>query len=169
MYRVIGVIVAFLVTVPLAFAETDYLIVRDVKIGGFPRDGVVAKAIEVFGEPTDRQNAGDTCLLRWPSHGIVMNTYYLNQGNEGPDPCGPQGRHTSTTVTDRRWRTSAGLKIGDSLGRLRGLYRKAKKDGPSQWRLTTRSFVGLPFPGLEARLKNGRVVSFTVFGPRTLG
>lgn len=165
MYRAILVFTAFALFVPVAFAKTDYVIVRDVTVGGFPRAGTVRQAIEVFGAPTTQEKgAFDKCTLSWRSHGVVMETYYTNAIS---DPCGPDGRHSKTTVTDRRWRTSTGLKIGDQLGKLRQLYPKAQKDAPGTWRLTTRPLAGLPFPGLEARLKNGRVISFTVYGPRS--
>jgi len=169
MYRAIVVIVAFAVLVPSASAKTDYVIVRDASIGGFPRNGLVAKAIEVFGTPAERQIDGDNCRLSWGAHGVVMDTYYLNFGNEGPNPCGPQGRHKSTTVSDERWRTSKGLEIGDPLSKLRTMYPRAQKESPSAWRLTTRRSFGISFPSLEARVRRGRVASFIIYGPRTLG
>lgn len=167
MYRA-GVVLAFaalVLAVPTAAAAPTFVIVRDVSVGGFPRDGKVAKAIAVFGQPATRESPRyDQCRLTWPSYGITMVTFYTNATL---DPCGPEGRHTSTTVTNRRWRTSAGLKIGDPFWRMRQLYPRARKDAPGRWRLTTRMFAGLPFPGLEARIVNGRVVSFTVYGPRS--
>lgn len=167
MYR--GVSIVILATlalfVPAAVAAPTFVIVRDVSVGGFPRDGKVQKAIAVFGQPATRESPRyDQCRLTWPSHGVTMWSYYTNATR---DPCGPEGRHASTTVTDRRWRTSAGLKIGDPLRRLRQLYPRARKDAPGRWRLTTRMFAGVPFPGLEARIVNGRVASFTVYGPRS--
>lgn len=164
MYRVAIVFVIAIVLVPLAAAKTDYVIVGDVSVGGFARDGTVQDAIRVFGAPATRENqAYDKCTVSWPSQGVVMETYYTNAAS---DPCGAKGRHVKTTVTDRRWRTDKGLRIGDSLRKLRQLYPKARKDAPGRWRVTTRSFAGLPYPGLEAQIKNGRVTSFTVYGPR---
>lgn len=167
MYR--GVSIVILATlalfVPTAVAAPTFVIVRDVSVGGFPRDGKVQKAIAVFGQPQTRDNyAYDRCRLTWPSFGVTMETYYTNATL---DPCGPSARHWSTTVSDRRWRTSAGLRIGDPLRKLRQLYPRARKDAPGRWRLTTRMFAGVPFPGLEARIVNGRVLSFTVYGPRS--
>ena len=130
---------------------------------------MVAQAIQVFGEPSARQIAGDTCRLSWGEHGVVMETYYLNLGNEGPNPCGPRGRHKQTTVTGERWRTLKKLEIGDPLSKLRMLYPRAQKESATRWRLATRRSFGISFPSLEATLKRGRVVSFTVHGPRTLG
>jgi hypothetical protein len=166
MYRAILVLLWLgLAVVPAASAKTDYVIVRDVSIGGFARTGTVRDAIRVFGRPTTRENqAYDVCTLTWRTHGVVMETYYTNATL---DPCGPAGRHRKTTLTDRRWRTSDGLRIGDPLRRLRQLYPKARLDAPGTWRLTTRPFAGLPYPGVAAQVRNGRVVSFTVHGPRS--
>lgn len=166
MYRAVALVAALAFLVPAAAAaEPTFVIVRDVSIGGFPRDGTVRRAIAVFGQPAKRENdAYDTCRISWPAYGVTMQTYYTNATL---DPCGPDGRHASTTVTDRRWRTSAGLKIGDPLRRLRALYPRASKAAPGRWQLTTRMVAGLPFPGLEAKVVNGRIISLTVYGPRS--
>lgn len=171
MYRGVWIVAlaAVALAVPAASAAPTFVIVRDVSIGGFPRDGTVKRAIAVFGTPASREPQFARCTLTWPRFGVMMNTFHTPPRVPDPstDPCGPNGRHVRTTVTDRRWRTSAGLKIGDTLGRMRGLYPRARKDAPGRWRLTTRMFAGLPFPGLEARIRNGRVVSLTVYGPRS--
>jgi hypothetical protein len=164
MYRAAIALALTLSFVPLAAAKTTYVIVGDVSVGGFPRAGTVREAIEVFGTPAGRENqAYDKCTLTWPAHGVVMETFYTNATL---DPCGPEGRHVKTTVSDRRWRTDKDLRIGDPLRKLRQRYPKAKKEAPGRWRLVTRPLAGLPFPGLEARITNGRVTSFTVYGPR---
>jgi hypothetical protein len=166
MYRtVLTACAAAVLLVPAAMAKTDYVITGDISVGGFPRDGTGRQAVQVFGAPTTKEPVGfDTCVLAWRAHGVVMRTY-LTLGEQ--DPCGPLARHTSTTVTDRRWRTSKGLQIGEPLRELRRLYPQARKDAPGKWRLTTRPFAGIPYPGLEATVKNGRVISLTVYGPRS--
>lgn len=166
MYRaLLTVALGATVVVAAAGAKTNYVITGDTSVGGFPRDGTVQQAIQVFGRPTTRELVGfDTCALAWRAHAVVMKTYYT-LGTL--DPCGPSGRHTSTTVTSKRWKTSKGLEIGDPLRELRRLYPKARKDAPGKWRLTTRPFAGIPYPGLEATVKNGRVVALTVYGPKS--
>ena len=165
MYRATIVLIVALVTVPLAAAKTSFVIVGDVSIGGFPSNGTVPQAIATFGQPAERLFFGaDSCRLTWPSSGVTMETWYP-AGDL--DPCGPNGRHRLTTVTDPRWKTSKGLAIRDPLRKLRALYPKASKQAPGKWQLTTRPFAGLPLPGLEARLKDGRIVSFTVYAPRS--
>lgn len=166
MYRAVAIIVASVVLLaPAAAAAPSFVIVRDESVGGLPRHGTVAQAIQVFGQPATRENLGyDQCRLTWPMYGVTMNTSYTGATS---DPCGPEGRHKSTTVTDRRWRTSAGLKVKDPLRRLRALYPKAVKTAPGVWRLKARPFAGLAFSSLEAKVVNGSVVSFTLYGPRS--
>jgi hypothetical protein len=154
---------SFVVT-PSAAPTPSFVITGDRSIAGFPRDGKVARAVTLFGQPQRREQLGyDSCVLVWPVWGITMNVAYTNVPQNA---CSADAKHKQTTVTGRRWRTSAGLRIGDTLSRLRQLYPKALRDKPGTWWLTTRSFAGLAFPGLEAKLIKGRVASFTVHGPR---
>lgn len=155
---------AALLLVPSAGGARSFLIVRDVSIGGFPREATVERAEAVFGQPTGwRDRIYDRCTLIWRTLGLEMETYY-SQG--ALDPCGPSGRHVSTTATDRRWRTSKGLRVGDPAAKLRRLYPKASHQGKGEWWLILRPFAGIELPGLAARVQKGRVVSFTLYGPR---
>lgn len=155
---------AALLLVPSAGGARSFVIVRDVSIGGFPRDATVERAEAVFGQPTGwRDRIYDRCTLLWRTLGLEMETYY-SQG--ALDPCGPSGRHVSTTATDRRWRTSKGLRVGDPAAKLRRLYPKASHQGKGEWWLILRPFAGIELPGLAARVQKGRVVSLTLYGPR---
>jgi hypothetical protein len=145
-------------------APPTYVITGDTSIAGFPRDGKLGRAVALFGQPQIRDPFGfDSCRLVWPVWGITM---MVASTSNPAGACGPDAKHQRSTLTGRRWRTSAGLKIGDPLARLRQLYPKAWREKPGIWWLKTRSFAGLPFPGLEAKLVKGRVASFTVHGPR---
>lgn len=141
----------------------SFLIVRDESIGGFPRDGTIGAAVELLGLPTARIPGGvNQCDLTWPSRGITMNTVFPGAGN----PCGAKGNHLSTTVTDKRWTTDAGLKIGDPAARIRELYPNAgspSSDGVVE--IFTRDFSGLPLPSLTATVAKGRVTALTLYGP----
>lgn len=154
---------AVLAAVPGASAAPSFVIVRDVSIGGFARDATVKRALVVFGKPSARNAIYDSCTLVWRPLGLTMKTYY-SQG--ALDPCGPSGRHISTTATDQRWRTSAGLRIGDPARKISQLYPKARDQGKGEWWLTVRPFAGIGFPGLSAKVKAGRVASLTLHGPR---
>jgi hypothetical protein len=155
---------AVAVTAPSAAPTPSFVITGDRSIAGFPRDGKVGRALALFGQPQQREPFGyDACVLVWPVWGITMNVAYTNVPQNA---CSADAKHKQTTVTGRRWRTSAGLRVGDPLGRLRKLYPKAVREKPGTWWLTTRPFAGLAFPGLEAKIVKGRVASFTVHGPR---
>ena len=155
---------ALVLGAPAAAGAQSFLIVRDVSIGGFHRAGTVGDAVDVFGQPSGIANAiYDRCTLRWQRLGLTMETYY-SQG--ALSPCGDSGRHVSTTVTDRRWRTSKGLRVGDPAGKLRRLYPRAAPQGRGEWWLLVRPFAGVELPGLAAHVRKGRVISLTLYGPR---
>lgn len=158
------ILAAAVIAVPAASAKPTFTIDRDVNVGGFKRDARIRQAFAVFGAPSGRREEGfDRCTLTWRSHGVTMETFYP-QGNR--DPCGADAYHVSTTVKDRRWKTTAGLRIGDTISRMRTLYKRAARDSTSSWTLIPRNYFGLEFPGLSAKVANGRVVSLTVHGPR---
>jgi hypothetical protein len=148
-----------------AASAPSYVITGDTSIAGFPRDGTMRRALALFGQPQIRDPhgwGGLECRLVWPVWGMTMMVRH-------PDPlhaCGPMAKHKVSTITGPRWHTSAGLKIGDPVARLRQLYPKAWREKPGIWWLKTRYLAGLPFPGLEAKIVKGRVASFTVHGPR---
>ena len=70
-----------------------------------------------------------------------------------------------TTVTNRpKWRTALGLRVGDTPARLRSLYPRAHLRGAGEDRgywLVAREVCaevgGGSYPGLLARVRNGRV------------
>lgn len=147
-------------------SDEGFTIDGDEAIGGVARDATVREIVQAFGNPTSRRGQYETCTLEWPSRGMTMESYYpLGE----KDPCGPEARHLSTIVADERWTTSEGLAVGDAVERLRELYPEASDLGGGRWALTVRPVAGVDLPTLEARVENGRVVSFTVHGPRTAG
>jgi hypothetical protein len=78
------------------------------------------------------------------------------------------------TITSRgSWRTAAGLRVGNSVARLRALYPRAKLRTGSfdprngYWLLTRHMCAevgGSPYPGLLARLRAGRVSALVASG-----
>jgi hypothetical protein len=161
---VASVAAAVAVATPSAAPAPSFVITGDTSIAGFPRDGTMRRALALFGQPQIRDPFGyEACRLVWPVWGITMT---VGSANNPVGACGPEAKHRQTTLTGRHWRTSAGLKIGDPLARLRQLYPKAFREKPGTWWLKTRSLAGLLFPGLEAKILKGRVASFTVHGPR---
>jgi hypothetical protein len=121
---------------------------------------------------------GALCVAMWSNLGMQAEFYPPAQGS---DPCDPsEGALSHVTLTDPRWRTSAGLGIGDSATELRALYPENHRHrGPSRWGFSGHWFIfagevdtaTVPVyriadeypPGLLiAKLKAGRVSSFVV-------
>lgn len=134
-------------------------------IGGFAWDGTLAQAVDTFGEPESREGTFTFCSVKWPEDGIAMETSVNPAVHQ--NPCVGAARHNRTTVTDERWQTTEGLRIGDELKRLQELYPDARLAiEEDTWVLATRPFAGIDFPSFEAKVEDGLVVSFTLYGPR---
>ena len=134
--------------------------IGDFKPSRNPRLGA---AIRAYGQPTSRVGGGEICRVRWAALGVRIA--FQNFG--GVDSCDPRGGRAQNAVIkrDRRWRTEKGLRIGDTVRRLRRLHRRAKR--------TSRGFrlvegllpFGRPhrYAVLGARVAGGRVTAFTIF------
>ena len=133
-------------------------------IGDFkpPANPTVRRAVRVFGDPTSRRGAGEACSIRWARFGLRIK--FANFG--GSIACGPRGLAQKAIITgDRRWRTAAGLHIGDSVARLRRLHPNAKRT-PRGFRLVEGVLpFGRPvtYAVLGARVSGGQVTAFTLF------
>lgn len=151
-----------------AAAPDPYVIQGDTTVAGLRiARADLADARARFGAPsTTRRVQGVECLASWRRLGLVLAFLELSGG----DPC-RAGTLVRATVTERgRWRTARGLRKGDSVARLRQLYPKARyRSGFQPWRgwwLVTRRACELggfePFPGLLARVRDGRVTAIVV-------
>ena len=149
----------------------SYVIQGNVQIGSYKLsvDPTLQGAIEVFGAPTrvkrGPRDGWNSCTARWAEHGVSIWFYNL----AGQDSCKPQyGAFGSATLTDKRWRTAKGLRIGDTYQKLTRVYRPRHFAG--QWTVLLselrRADCSLPkgclFPKLEAKVMDGRVVAFRV-------
>jgi hypothetical protein len=146
-----------------ASAAPSFVIKRDNDIGGFvlARNGKISGAIAVYGNPTSRQQFGyDECTVVWAELG-VQSTFSHSYDN----PCSLSGCHLETAITGRQWRTDRGLRVGDSLRRLRKLYPSAKVFVGKRWSLITRPFGGTRVPTLLATVEAKRITSLTVRSP----
>lgn len=140
------------------------------------RDPTYRGAIAAFGPASFcRLIRGDPtwAMAAWLSLGlhIELRTY-------GSPPAGETGctapdsiRVAAVTLTDRRWRTTRGLRIGDRAARLKRLYPAARVHSPrSRWIVTTvsRCAIGVcprkyvVVPRLIGRLTGGRVSAFVL-------
>lgn len=140
----------------------------DHKIGGYAvkADGSLGGAVDEFGRPSSTRRTGGACDLTWSGLGLRIHFYNLG----ARDPCSREGgRFGTAVITGRRWRTSLGLRIGDSVTRLRRLYPRARFHRRplywAGWWLVVRTSpygVTHEHPGLRARVRNGRVVALVV-------
>jgi hypothetical protein len=152
-----------------AAAQSSFVIQGDYKIGGYAvkADGSLGGAVDEFGAPTTRRRArGIGCDLTWRSLGLRIEFYNLG----GRDACSREGgRFGGATITSRQWRTSKGLRVGDSVARIRRLYPRATfhQGGfyPGSWWLVTRyTRIGTNryYPGLRAVVRSGRVSALVI-------
>jgi hypothetical protein len=122
-------------------------------IGDFKpaRDPRLAAAIGAWGDPSGKSGGGDFCKVRWAALGIRFT--FQNFG--AVDSCQPRhGRAQKGVVSgDRPWRTGKGLRLGDTVARLKRLYPRSR-----------RSRRG--FPLVRAVSPFGRITRYTVLGAR---
>jgi hypothetical protein len=116
-----------------------------------------------------------TSIATWRSLGVTIRLSTLGGLGVGETLCtSRRSPISSVRVSGRRWYTSKGLRVGDSVSRLRSLYPKAPylartwRWGP-QYALVTRRATCLgvcgnqrevTVPVLSAAVRNGRVTAF---------
>ncbi len=145
----------------IAAAPPPALVIQaDWKLGAYAvkRDGSLAGAIAAFGKPTGRWRTGYGCTVRWRPLGLQI--FFYNLG--GQDPCSPEGgRFGTALVTSRAWRTAKGLRVGDSLARLRHFFPKATRHGSWYWLVVRFGTAGF-YPGLQAQIVRGRLAALAL-------
>jgi hypothetical protein len=142
----------------------QFVIVSDRVVGGVRMLATLDDATAVLGAPdrTRRLNNYE-CRAGW--RGMSLTLRFLDLSTA--DPC-HQGGLVTATATSAKWRTAKGLRIGDSVARLRSLYRAATFHRASYrgwWLITRRTCPttgSQPYPGLLARTINRRVSVFVV-------
>ena len=163
-------VVLALATSPSALGhEPSFVIQGDFRIGGYAvkRDGSLRGMIAAFDQPSTVRRGTryrEICYVAWRPIGLRVTFYNLGGGN----PCAPElGRFSRATMTSKRWRTTLGLRVGDSVQRLRTLYPRARTQGASRWLVVRRSPFGEGglYAGLAARMLRGRVRAFVVQYP----
>jgi hypothetical protein len=137
---------------------------RVLAIGDFrpDRDPTLGAAIDAYGEPSFRRRPSpESCKVGW--HALGVKILFANFGSGGA--CNPNlGRSQTARAFGDRWRTAKGLRIGQRLARLRGLYPSATRHGRSWWLVTAVSLFGDPhrYPVLAATVRGGTVRSFSL-------
>jgi hypothetical protein len=145
-------------------------------------DPTLRGATAVFGEPSECRILPVTkfSLVRWRQLGLRMEFGSYGGYPRGGNACVSRAhaRLSRVYVTGPRWRTSRGLRVGDTQDRLAELYPKANRvrgadidwagADPGRWRgwwLVVRvTHIGEfhPYPALLARVGRGRVSEFVV-------
>jgi hypothetical protein len=155
------VLVVLAVAAALAAGGDVHVIHGDRSAGGI-RIGrsTVPDVQKLFGVPsTSRKLSAQSCVRSWKRLYLVVHFFSF----EGK-PC-EQGGAITVTVTGRAaWRTALGLRVGDTVARLRSLYPRTRLRGQGfdrgYWLLTRQNCAevgGGAYPGLLARVRNGRV------------
>ncbi len=164
MRTLVAVCAAAAVAVSAAAAGGVHVIQGDRNAGGIRiARSTPADVKKLFGAPsTSRVLSAQSCLQSWKPARLVVH-FFTFEGK----PCA-RGVALIVTVTGRAaWRTAVGLRVGDSAARLRTLYPRARLrtgfPGDNGYWLVTRQVCaevgGGTYPGLLARMRNGRVAA----------
>jgi hypothetical protein len=147
-------------------------------------------AIDAWGKPSSCRVAGPNnhAVAGWAERGIWVDLWTYGLMPETENGCiSPDLIHVSEIrLTDRRWTTAFGLRVGDPTTKLRRLYPRAQYHdsrsranfGRTEYWLVTKHMTclgecnayeqahGVDAPQLTAEVRNGRVVAFwlPVFG-----
>jgi hypothetical protein len=143
-----------------AFAGDVHVIQGDKSAGGIRIGRSTPTDVKkLLGAPSFSRASGQTCVQRWRGLGLQVEFFTFETR-----PCA-RGATLIATITNRaKWRTALGLRVGDTVARLRSLYPRARLRGAAPDRgywLVTREICaevgGGSYPGLLARIRNGRV------------
>ena len=153
-----------LVAAALALAGGDVHVIQADKSAGGIRLGrsTPDDVRKLFGPASSAQQAGpsaQSCVRVWSKLKLEVEFFTFET-----QPC-LRGVALIVTVRSRAsWRTALGLRVGDTPARLRSLYPRARLRGSGSDRgywLVTRQICaevgGGSYPGLLARVRNGRV------------
>ena len=147
--------------VAAALATGTFVVSADRTVGGLPVGrGTVAQAVARFGAPTTQRSTGGgvTCVVTWKRLGLTMS--FLDFADHACRDGGVGGRDDDVDALAH----GLGLRVGDSVARLRSLYPKAPfRTGPAGFWLVTRHACtevgGQAYPGLLARARSGHVTA----------
>jgi hypothetical protein len=149
-----------LLALAVALAVPSFTIRADQAVGPLRIGSATpAHALAAYGRPSALRREGTTCTGRWP--GASLSLAFLSfEAN----PCS-SGIVVRAVATNRRWHTNRGLRIGNSIARLRALYPRATAHRDGWWLVTRHACAevgGQAFPGLLARTAHRRVAGFVV-------
>jgi hypothetical protein len=161
----VAVTAAVSLALPASAASPPYVVQGDRAVGGLLiARGTLAQARQRFGAPSTvrARSSGVECNASWPRIGLRL-AFLDFSGRACRD-----GVLVTATITSRSaWRTAVGLRVGDSVARVRRLYPRARLHPASPpytgyWLVTRRTCAevgAMPYPGLLARVRDGRVTA----------
>jgi hypothetical protein len=158
----------WLVLASMTFQRAQEYIVRT-------RNTRLSDAITAYGRPSCKVITAKHVVATWVERGIRIDSLSNRALPSGKTGCSsPRLIYVSEIrLTDRRWVTSLGLRVGDTIARLRRLYprspyvRTQRNEYYLVWRHArcTSSCTpqtrrrGVNYPRLSAQVANGRVVA----------
>jgi hypothetical protein len=142
------------------------------------RNSRLSDAIDAYGRPACRVVRPRQVIATWASRGIRIDSRTERALPRGQTGCSSPhlARVSQIRLTDRRWVTRLGLRVGDTTTKLRKLYpnvpyvRASRNEYYLVWRhgKCIRSCTkaakrsGVNYPRLTAEVKNGKVVAFRI-------
>lgn len=135
--------------------------------------GTLGDAIASFGQPSSIRLTRDDppvseCRVRWARLGIRA----LFLSTDGVSACSASGGNVfRMALADKRWRTKKGLRIGNTVKRLRAVHPNASfhRRQPNRaggWHLVRRPDLGGGVsPTMHALVRSGKVVRLVVTWP----
>lgn len=119
-----------------------------------------AKAVAAYGSPSRKYKSGPVCVAVWSALGIVASF------TTPFEDCATNGWGFAMNVTlsgangRARWKTRAGLRVGDAASRIRQLYPSATSQG-STWYLPRKLSVPFGAP-VKAAVSNGKIAGLII-------
>jgi hypothetical protein len=145
----------------LVVAAPSLVVRGDTSFAGIGFRSTRADATRILGSPDRVLRRGQSCFATWHRLGVAVELFAFAPD----DPCA-KGTVLKATLTGR-WRTSAGLRVGDPVTAVTKRYphATARRDG---WWLRTRKTCELggntPYGSLIARIGRGRVTALVLQG-----
>ena len=118
--------------------------IGSLKTASTERPPTIARAIAAFGRPSStKRTSRVSCTLSWRDHGLRATFVSLGRAYPTKATCVAQlGVLQTATVFGRGARTEAGLRVGDSVGRLRELHPDAYFQDGCFWLATAPAVMG---------------------------
>ena len=132
------------------------------------RTPTIARAGAALGAPTKtRLTSTETCVVDWTPLALRGNFVNLGGSRPGQTTCSPTlGKLQSAEIRGPALQTQNGLRVGDTLARLRKLHPAARRRGGSWWLATAPNVFGTPGTRISivrANIRDGKVSAFVLW------